>query len=456
MKINDKKPLKRIKELYDTMCNNVDWTYCYMIMIIIIGYVLLHDILGETLLIHNNWDSYTLQAKAWLDGHIYFFHNYDYLEIAAYKNHYYVSFPPLPSVFMLPWVMIYGVNTPNNIIMIIYIIIAVTLVYKIARFMKMREVLAAFWAFVTVFGCNMVWMSTMGGVWFQAQLLNMIFCFAAIYAMLNNKRVISYLCIAFAVGCRPFSIVYFFVLLIYYYSIDKKTVNKNSDKISNEENKKGKVSSNKKAIINIVNTLSIVLKQWKGMVSAALVGIVYMIYNYARFDDPLEFGHNYLPEFLEASSGQFNLEYVATNLYRIFIEGVKFNKKMGLEFTQFNGFIIFIANPIFLIYLVYIIKNIVKKNNNEVTRMIELMTVCNMILLCFHKTMGGWQFGNRYLVDLIPFILFYILFTKKREKRINKVAHWERFVGAFAILFNIYGAIIMTIIDLNKKLNWIR
>ena len=418
MKSFFKKMYRNIKNFYYNICTQTDWTYCSMIILVLFGYVLLHDILGEKLLEHNIWDSYTLQAKAWLDGHTYLDKNYTHLELAIYKGHFYVSFPPLPSVLLIPWVLLYGVKTPNNFIMIIYILMAVTLVYVIAKHFKMRSVIAAFWAIVVVFGSNMLWMSTMGGVWFQAQLLNMVFCLAAIYVMLNNKRIISYLCIAFAVGCRPFSIVYFFVLLIYYYNLDKKKNNSDS-------------------------WISIIIRQWKEILSAAIVGILYMTYNFIRFDNPLEFGHNYLPEFIESKNGQFNVSYIITNLLRIFFGKIRINKNLGLEFTKFDGFIIFIANPIFIIYICYIIKNIIKKKNNNMTIVIAIMTMCNMLLLCLHKTMGGWQFGNRYLVDLIPFILLFILITKQRENRINKLAYWERFVGVFAVMINVYGAIIM-------------
>lgn len=445
MRNSIKKCYTNVTNAINSVAIHADGTYICMLILIVIGYVLIHDLIGDTLLDHNLWDSYTLQAKAWLDGHTYLDQNYSYLEIATYKNHFYVSFPPVPSVLMLPFVLIYGVNTPNNIIMIIYILIAVTLVYQIARFMKMREILAAFWSIVIVFGCNMTWMSTMGGVWFQAQLVNMIFLLAAILAMLYNRRVLSYIFIALAVGCRPFSIVYFFVLMVYFYNKDcKKDFIKVSDKKKN--------NSNIEAIKRLYNALLMVLKQWKGIVCAGIIGICYMIYNYVRFDNPLEFGHNYLPEFLESESGQFNIEYVATNLYRIFLNGIKITNKMGLKIPRFDGFIVFIANPIFIIYLVYIIKNIIKSKKNQessmVSRAIVLMTICNMLLLCFHKTMGGWQFGNRYLVDLIPFILLYILFTKQKENKINKIPHWERLVGIFAVMFNVYGVMMMYITDL--------
>jgi hypothetical protein len=65
----------------------------------------------------------------------------------------------------------------------------------------------------------------------------------------------------------------------------------------------------------------------------------------------------------------------------------------------------------------------------------------NFALLLCHKTMGGWQFGARYTVDLLPFALFYLLLGGRRALR-----GWELAVGVAAILFNAYGALALTVI----------
>ena len=50
----------------------------------------------------STYDSYVLQAVRWLSGHLDLGQNYDYLEIAKYAGRYFVSFPPIPSVLLLP------------------------------------------------------------------------------------------------------------------------------------------------------------------------------------------------------------------------------------------------------------------------------------------------------------------------------------------------------------------
>ena len=87
-----------------------------------IGYLLLHDLAGGTLLVHEPLDSYTLQALAWRNGEVCLTNGQDYpwLELAIYNGKYYVSFPPLPSVLMLPLTFVFGENTPNTLTQLVF------------------------------------------------------------------------------------------------------------------------------------------------------------------------------------------------------------------------------------------------------------------------------------------------------------------------------------------------
>ena len=402
------------------------------IILIVIGYVFIHDLLGGTLFDHNHWDSYTLQAMAWLDGKVGLGQNYSWLELAIYDNDWFVSFPPFPSVLMLPWAFIaktFGGIVHNNILMIVYTIITIILVNKCLKFFKYSEEQSAFWSVVVVLGSNMMWMSTMGGVWFQAQLLNMLFCVIAVLCAFYDKRIPAFICLACAFGCRPFSLFYYAVLFVWFY---KKDVEKNQIN--------GKKNGNQDKVISgfdkLKNILVIVFKgQWRACIVPACMAVGYMIYNYVRFDSPFEFGHNYLPEFTESENGQFNMVYLLENLSNLFIRGFKFKENLRLEIPIFNGFWFYIANPFFLIMFACIIKNLKNKDFDIVRIVLLVCMFANIIALCIHKTLGGWQFGARYTVDLIPFALMYVLLSKKEAK----FEKWETYVGIFAIMFNLYG-----------------
>ena len=65
---------------------------------------------------HNPYNSYTLQACAWLEGRLDLGRDYTWLELAIVDGRYYVSFPPFPSYVMLPFAALFGENTPDGLI----------------------------------------------------------------------------------------------------------------------------------------------------------------------------------------------------------------------------------------------------------------------------------------------------------------------------------------------------
>lgn len=83
---------------------------------LLIGLLLLHDICKSSILENTVWNNYELQARAWLKGQTYLDANNPALELAYYEGRYYVSFPPFPSVFLLPFMLIFGSNLPGNLI----------------------------------------------------------------------------------------------------------------------------------------------------------------------------------------------------------------------------------------------------------------------------------------------------------------------------------------------------
>lgn len=365
-------------------------------------YVLVHDILGGTLFDYCDWDSYTLQALAWRKGRLSLDENYSWLEIAAYNGNYYVSFPPVPSLVMLPLTFIFD-EVPSNFVVMSYSLASVALAYKIMQSCGYVSKDCAFWSVVLVIGSNMMWMSTIGGVWFLAQGLNMVLCLAAVLCMLKNRRFLTYALLALAVGCRPFSAIYFPLLMLKFVLDDREK-------------------------LGIWRAL---LGQARYLIVPMLIAAAYMAYNYARFDDPFEFGHNYLPEF--AQEAQFSIKYLPQNLYNLFLRPVTFDEGK-ISFPQYDGFMFYIANPFYIVWLAQVIRDIAARRFDAAKAACVLLIFANILLLCIHRTLGGWQFGARYTVDMLPFALAYFALGEKRRFNI-----WEYGVGGFAVLFNVYG-----------------
>lgn len=409
---------KNIMQRMIEVKKHIPWYFIGALALTAFGYILIHDLYGGTLFSHSSHDSYTLQAMAWLDGKVFLpdGQNYTWLELAIYHGRYYVSFPPIPTLPMIPLVLIFGPETPNNIVVIMYSLAALVGAYMACRAMKLSDKNSVFWSVFVVFASNMLQISTNGGVWLQAQTLNMALLLWGINFALRDRRVACAAFLALAVGCRPFSIVYIPAVLLYFYWKDRKTA-------------------------PAERPLKQIAGLWRCAAVAVVIGGAYAWYNWMRFGDPLEFGHNYLPEFTSAEYGQFSLRYLKNNLYNIFLRPIKPLPNGGLDFPLFDGFMFYVVNPFFIAWVVRVVKDI--RSRSVSLPMVALCAglIVNLLLLCMHKTFGGWQWGARYTIDLIPYAFMYLLLSGK-----NEPSPLDRFLCGFGLLFNSYGAIKMNLL----------
>lgn len=376
-------------------------------------FILIDNIIGNSILDSSIYNSYELQARAWLHGNTFLERNYLYLELAIYNGHFFVSFPPFPSIVLLPFVLIFPNGVPSNLISFFLFALQFVLLYKILKSFKTSEFNSIMLALSLTVGSNLLFLSIDSGVWFFAQLLNNVLCLLAIKAFLNNKKMFVYLCLGLAVGCRPFSALYMIMFFIYYLVKEKDT----------------------KVTKRIINNI-------KPVIPTIFIAGLYMWYNYIRFDNILEFGHNYLPEFINSQYGQFNSHYLLPNLKALFFNFVHIDNKLHITFDW--PFSFFIANPAILLFYYRCFKNVFKiKKVDRLRVMIFASTLINIIFICMHDTLGAVQFGARYACDILPFIFLGIIWYKNSKKKLIpiKLDRFEIFLIIFGIILNIFGAI---------------
>jgi hypothetical protein len=384
------------------------------ILIIAIFYFFIYSALNQKILSHNVYDSYMRQAMAWWNGHTYLDQDYTHLELAFFNNRIYVSFPPFPSVIEFFLIPFFKEKLPNNLLTTVYTVMSFVFVYKFIKRKIEQDAIAIFWGIFLIFGSNLLAMSVFGGVWFEAQALNILCTIISLYYITSDKRRHWYwglLFYAFAVGCRPLMLDYLplYIAILY----------KNMSSFDT------KPKSWKQTVPGML----------KYFIPFAATGLVYAVYNYVRFHNPVEFGHNYLPEFVQAKDGQFNLRYISQNWKNIFAMPSYVNGR--LSFPKFNGFAFYIANPFFIVFIIAIIQNIRRKKSALFTWSIPLLMVLHILLTLSHKTLGGWQFGIRYFVDMLPFAFYYM---KQSDPKLT-VHRYDMCIMFFAVLINLYGTL---------------
>lgn len=350
-------------------------------------WALLHALTKTSFLGASPYNTYTLQALAWREGRTYLAHDYPILELAIFEGRYYVSFPPLPSVVLLPLTMLFGESTPDNLLVKLYALSACLLMYRALKREGYSRWAGAVLSFLICFASSLLPLTLSGAVWYHAQVLAFFLTIAAIVLLTEDRPMLSLLCYALSVACRPFNALYALPLFFVYFSIHRRA------RISFAD-------AGKRLLPGI----------GLGLCVAAALGI----YNYVRFGNPLEFGHNYLPEFSTQGGTQFSLSHVAGNL-KTFLLGLPLRKtESGWQFQQF-GFSMLIACPMVGLTLLRAGVDLCRRRLTWEKAVVVITMLLHLFCLLLHRTFGGYQLGARYVVDTMPYAFFYLLLSRKER-----------------------------------------
>lgn len=348
----------------------------------------------------NPYNSYLLQALSWLDGRLDLGSNYEWLELAIYNGKYFVSFPPFPSIVYLPFAFFFGEKTPEGWIAFFVMMLGAFYALRLAWHYLGEGAKAVFWTVFLYVGTNVLYDTIDAGVWFVAQSFALTLSLMAIFYAVNGKGGLSLFFWACSIGCRPFQIVYLPLLLyILYHHLKKEDPNR--------------------------TCISMIREKFLWAVPVAVVALTFMALNMVRFGNPAQFGHDYLPEFTDAEYGQFSSHYISENIKSLFRLPVKMDNNT-LAFYVFNGNCIFLVSPLFVSYVIYLIRKVVTKQKINPFLLIGLpfLVILHIFVLCAHKTMGGFHFGHRYINDTLPYVFWAVLmFAGTKERHQKTIVH---------------------------------
>lgn len=422
-------------------------TYIYLVLCLLAGLFVFYAFTGFWPNKENDYNSYALQAESWLHRRLDLGQDYEYLELAIFQNKYYVSFPPFPSYLLLPFTIIFGTKTPDHLIAFFSFILAGIYAVKLYKSVRGNDTYSLFFVLFLLLGCNTLFCSVNGWIWFFAQNLAFTLSIMSIYYAKKGKLGLSLSLLACAVGCRPFQFIYVPIIFIIYIF---EWLQKNPNKF-------------KKTDTLSIRIFIFIREHITSFISPLFIGISYMVLNYARFGNILEFGHNYLPEFTESTKGQFNTAYLFANFKSLF--RLPHVSDTGvLSFYTFDGMAVWLVSPIFITFVVYLVISIIKtkkqnvvtmssnKGNNQEDKTAQLnkikmklmyialpvLMILHTYCLISHKTMGGRHFGNRYINDLLPFVYYGILITMPEDEVWVK---WNYPLFILGLCLNFVGSI---------------
>lgn len=352
-----------------------DIAFCAAAVLLL--HLLFSMVSGKYLFSRNDYNSYVLQAQSWLSGRLDVEYR-SWLELAEYGGKYYVSFPPFPSYVLLLPVMIFGSNV-DGCAALLSMLLGVAFAVKLCHKAGLDSRKAVLLTCLLYLGTNMWQITVDAWVWFLAQNFSVTLTLAALYAGLCGRRGTSVFLLACAVGCRPFQIVYLPVIFLLLWRSGEKR-----------------------------SFPGYFFRRFYVYLPALALGASYMVLNQLRFENPFEFGHNYLPEFTQAAKGQFSLSYVPQNFQNLF----RFSDSAASgpwQFPKFDGMNLFLVTPLFALLPVFAAAAFFRKQERGSILFFGLccLLICvHLFCILLHKTMGGYHFGNRYLLDTVPLVFY--------------------------------------------------
>jgi 4-amino-4-deoxy-L-arabinose transferase-like glycosyltransferase len=323
-------------------------------------------------------------------------------EIVFYNNHYYIVYPPLPAVLMMPFVAVFGTAFDQSLMSIILACVSVATIWLMLKKMGVKENKALWLTALFGFGTCFWFTAAYGSSWYIAQVGAVLFLTLAIVFVLYKK---SPFLIGFLLGlaflCRLPVILSFPFFLLFFYQQNRTWKPRIKDAI------------------------------YFAAGLAILVG-VYELWNFGRWGVFSDLGYGILtvndPYFAQ---GLFNISYIPRHLTAIFLQGPNFISTFPYVVPNSIGLGLFFTTPA----LIYIFKG----PWNSLSKKAALAVVCILPILILHGTVGFSQFGYRFSLDFTPFL---ILLVSKGMR--NNLGWLEKGLIILSVLVNLWG--VLTII----------
>ena len=373
---------------------------------------------------YNRQFGHALHAFTWLQGQLNLSRNYPALEIALYNDMYWISFPPMPAIIMLPIVMLvdYYHLVPHHLVAFIVYLIVVMYAYKIAGTQLKSRKLAIFFALFLCVGTNYLHVALWGAVWHLGQNMAFMFMLMAVYYAITPKKEHSILSLFFlccAMGCRPLQVIYTPLILYLLYRREG------------------------------VKLSAFILKLPLYGLPALVMGSFFLWLNYARFGNILEFGHNHLPASVAMVGGQFSRLHMANHLRIMFFRLPTQLPLLSPLVSRSQAFAFWLASPLVISYGAYLAHAI--RHGTRYDRefilvylvVIPVLLGVHLLALSMHKDTGGRQYGYRYTIDILVVMFFGLtaLLKKLEDNMVDSMIFRNLAPFVLGFLLNLMGTI---------------
>lgn len=348
-----------------------------------------------------------LLADAFLHGHLYVANNLT--ELVSWNNHYFVVYPPMPAILLMPFVALFGTGFYQPILSIFLGAFNVALSYIVLlKLFKDRKI--AIWTSVLyAFGSIQWYHAEVGSSWYLAHIAALFFLWLSLLELVTKRRLFLIgLFIGGAYLARLPTILSVVFILIYLHNQFLQY-------------------KNKQIFLNFRNLFLLSL----GIVPGVLLNATY---NYLRFGTVFDIGYSLLPIFNEPwyKNGLFSIRYIPMHLKEVFTSLPAISQNPPYIIPSVYIMALWFVMPAVLLIFFARFK----------TKLVTVALVTSILISLpglTHGNNGSTQFGYRFALDFMPYLLFLIASGLQ-----NQFKWWAKLLIILSILINIWGVIMIS------------
>lgn len=361
------------------------------------------------------WNHFVYLADAFLHGHLYVAKALT--ELAPWGNHYFVVYPPMPAILLMPFVTIFGNTFHQPILSILLGAVNILLAY-IVLFKLFRNSQLSWWiSILYAFGTIQWYHAEVGSSWYIAHIVALFFLWLSLLELVTKQRLFLIgLLIGGAYLARlPTILAVTFVLIF----LREKFLSGNNIKQ-----------------VRFKNLFLLIA----GLLPAFIFNSLYNFLRFGRFDD---YAYSL---YLESQSltiqqsvfphGFFSIYYIPERIKDIFLSFPVFISNPPFIIPSLYAMALYIVTPAFLLILFASFKK----------RLVyaSLLAVLMISIPILMKGGNGFtQFGFRYSLDFLPFLL---ILTASGLK--NRFSLYSKLLIILSILINLWGVIMISLLNI--------
>lgn len=356
-------------------------------------------------------DYFVRLADAFLHGRIYLTEAPSWLsELVPADVGWYVPYPPMPAVVLVPFVALFGAAVPQQIVSSVAGAVSVGLLFLAIGRLGVRGRARLGLVAVFAFGTVLWWGASEGSAWLFAQAVAVLFSAAALLLAAHRRAPIL---VGLFLGCATISRLPVGLSAPFFLAL---------------------------AVGLPLPFARADLRRALRPAIAFAIGLVLPVagnalYNLARWGTPLDAGYVLIPGILQdpiyAEHGILSIFYLPRHVYAIFLRTFDFRAEFPWFRPSWWGLSLFLTTPLYL-WLAH------APWRDARVRWACVGIGLALIPIVTHGNIGITQWGYRFSLDVqVPmFAVLALVFAGRRRRDWRPIG-----AGVLAILVNLYGIV---------------